>query len=68
MLPPVLVGEIVAVPALGAFEDDFFAWHVVLNVSRQPSAISHQRSIVGSGGVARLAPRAISLGRLVADG
>jgi hypothetical protein len=27
MLAPVLVPEVVPVPALGAFENDLFAWH-----------------------------------------
>jgi hypothetical protein len=31
VLPAVLVGEVVAVPTLSAFENDLFAWHVVLS-------------------------------------
>jgi hypothetical protein len=30
MEPPVLVGEVVPLFALGAFKNDFFSWHIAL--------------------------------------
>src|SRR5262245_24208810 len=50
VLPPILVLEEVAAPALGAFENDLVAGHVcslsLAAISYQSSAISHQPSVI----------------------